>query len=74
MNNRPDERRLSHYELARLMESVGFEVLADPDDNLLSHVATSAGDAPGVDFKKRIFAEIRGDSEAVMIYKWRDQQ
>lgn len=52
----------SHYDLARWVESKGFQIEADPDDNERSIVAR-----PGVeDFGEREIGEITGDAEAVV--------
>lgn len=52
----------SHSDLARVAESIGFEVLADPDNNERSEIAN-----PGTaDWSDRIVGEILGDAEATI--------
>lgn len=52
----------SHYDLAQWLESKGFEVLADSDDNERSIIARPGSE----DFGEREIGEIIGDSEAVV--------
>lgn len=50
----------SHYDLARLLESQGFQVELDPDNNERSIVARPGNE----DFGAREIGEIVGDAEA----------
>lgn len=53
----------SHSEIAEALESRGYEVLADSDNNDVSFVAV----VDDRDFGDRIVAEIHGDSTAKVV-------
>lgn len=51
---------MDHYTMANKLETMGFEIVMDPDDNEISYVAI-----PGIeDFSIRVIAKIVGDYEA----------
>lgn len=51
-----------HYDLARYVESKGFEIVGDPDNMQRSIIARPGGE----DFGEREIGEIIGDAEATV--------